>query len=104
MAELRCGAEQCSYNSDHLCCKGDIMVGETGFGELKNVNCDSFREKGENDQFRSSLDHPCETIRIDCEANQCIFNSNYKCVAKRVDITSLGSSSAKCATYQATCK
>ena len=27
MAELKCGVENCSYNQENYCCKGDIMVG-----------------------------------------------------------------------------
>ena len=26
MAELRCSVENCTYNNDRYCCKGDIMV------------------------------------------------------------------------------
>lgn len=101
MAELKCNAVNCSYNSENLCCKGDILVGENGFGENKEIQCDSFREKGMMDNFSSSLDHPCETISIDCEADKCVYNSNYKCVAKHVNIRGLGSGSAECSTYQA---
>ena len=27
MAELKCGVENCTYNKDKYCSKGDIMVG-----------------------------------------------------------------------------
>ena len=27
MAELQCTVENCSYNKETYCCKGDIMVG-----------------------------------------------------------------------------
>ena len=27
MAELKCVVENCTYNNDKCCCKGDIMVG-----------------------------------------------------------------------------
>lgn len=27
MAELKCGVENCCYNQECYCCKGDIMVG-----------------------------------------------------------------------------
>lgn len=103
MAELKCTAENCTYNCECYCCKGDILVGESMQGYQTEVTCDSFREKGMMDSFSSSLEHPCETISIDCEADKCIFNSNYKCVAKHVDIKGLGSGSAECATYQASC-
>ena len=101
MAELKCTAENCTYNCESYCSKGDILVGESMQGYQTQVTCDSFREKGMVDSFSSSLEHPCETISIDCEADKCIFNSNYKCVAKQGDIKGLGSGSAQCATYQA---
>lgn len=100
MAELKCGACSCAYNCENYCCKGDILVGESMHGYEHEVSCDSYREKDSMDHFSSALDHPCETISIDCEADKCVFNSNYKCVAKHVDIKGFGSKGAECATYQ----
>ncbi|MGN0326973.1 MAG: DUF1540 domain-containing protein [Lachnospiraceae bacterium] len=101
MADLKCGAVNCAYNSDKYCCKGDIMVGGCCADTSCDTCCESFREKNEN-TYKSSMDHPSRTISIDCEAVKCVYNSNYKCVAEHVDITGAGaasSSGTECSTF-----
>lgn len=85
MAVLKCAVDTCSYNKSDCCCKGDIMVGGKHAENTDETCCDSFREQG-RDNFVSALDHPCQTICIDCEATKCIYNANYKCHAEKVDI------------------
>ena len=85
MAELVCDVITCGYNKEKRCCKGDIMVGGTHAQQDKDTCCESFRQEG-CDCYTSALDHPCQTISIDCEATQCKYNSNYKCYAKSVTI------------------
>jgi hypothetical protein len=51
----------------------------------------------------SSLDHPCRTISIDCEAVKCVYNSNYKCHAQHVDIKGAGACNCQgteCSTFR----
>ena len=45
MAELKCGAESCTYNKDHLCAKGDIMVGGKHADRSDDTCCESFLVK-----------------------------------------------------------
>lgn len=85
MAELVCGVITCGYNKEKRCCKGDIMVGGTHAERDKDTCCESFRQEG-CDCYTSALDHPCQTISIDCEATHCKYNSNYKCYAESVTI------------------
>lgn len=104
MAELKCGAVNCTYNEDHYCCKGDIMVGGKHAACTEDTCCESFTQRKEgNDVYTSSLSHPSKTISIDCEAVKCIYNSNYKCVAKHVDIAGCGADTSRetaCATFK----
>lgn len=87
MAELKCGAESCTYNKDRLCAKGDIMVGGKHAQTSDDTCCESFMEKrGIGDSYTSSISHPSKIISIDCEAVKCVYNQNYKCVASHVDI------------------
>lgn len=85
MAELKCGAENCYFNKEKYCCKGDIMVGGK-HAETKDCTCcDSFVVR-KSDSYSSALSHPSPTISIDCEAVKCIYNANYRCQAEHVDI------------------
>ena len=103
MADLKCGVTNCTYNIERLCSKGDIMVGGVHAKDSVGTCCESFiRESGEHDAFTSSITHPSHMISIDCEAEKCIYNSNYKCIADHVDIRGDGSeehSETLCATF-----
>lgn len=102
MAELKCGVDNCSYNKDKCCCKGDIMVGGTHADCCTDTCCESFSQKREG-SYTSSLEHPCKTISIDCEAVKCVYNSNYKCHADHVDIKGAGACNCygtECATFK----
>lgn len=104
MADLKCVVENCSYNKDCLCSKGDIMVGGKHACDCDGTCCESFAQKREGrESFSNSLSHPSHTISIDCEAVKCIYNSNYKCVADHVDIKGCGASDCRetaCATFR----
>lgn len=103
MAELKCAVENCTYNDQRLCCKGDIMVGGKHACDCDETCCESFAQQREGmDSFKSSVTHPSSTISIDCEAVKCIYNSNYKCHADHVDITGGGAcncAQTSCATF-----
>ncbi|MCI9320595.1 MAG: DUF1540 domain-containing protein [Lachnospiraceae bacterium] len=103
MAELKCSVENCTYNDQHLCCKGDIMVGGRHASSCDETCCESFvpRREGQ-DTFKNSTSHPCNTISIDCKAGKCEYNSDYKCTAGHVDICGCGAcdcSGTACATF-----
>jgi len=103
VADLKCVVENCTYNKDCLCSKGDIMVGGKHACDCDGTCCESFAQKREGrESFSNSLSHPSHTISIDCEAVKCIYNSNYKCVAEHVDIKGCGASDCRetaCATF-----
>ena len=101
MAELLCRVENCTYNQDCLCCKGDISVGGEHACREDETCCESFREKGST--MTSSLSHPSATITIDCEAVKCVYNEDYMCCAEHVDIKGCGACDCKetaCATFR----
>ena len=102
MAELKCGVENCCYNEECCCCKGDIMVGGQHAEKCRDTCCESFSQR-KGDSYTSSLNHPSKVISIDCEAANCVYNSNYKCHAEHVDISGCGASDCKgtaCATFR----
>lgn len=103
MADLKCSVENCVYNDEHLCCKGDICVGGRHACGCKDTCCESFDGKREGmDTFTSSISHPSTMISIDCEAVKCVYNANYKCTAEHVDIKGCGACDCReteCATF-----
>lgn len=103
MAELKCAVENCTYNEQHLCSKGDIMVGGREACSCDDTCCESFLQGREGTEvFKSSMKHPGKTISIDCEVVKCIYNANYKCHAEHVDITGAGANVSRetaCATF-----
>lgn len=101
MAELKCSVLNCSYNQEDCCCKGDIMVGGKRACCQDDTCCESFSETGK-DRYTSALEHPSKVISIDCEAVNCMHNSNYKCTADHVDIRGCGACDCRetaCATF-----
>ena len=102
MAELKCGVENCFYNQEACCCKGDIMVGGQCADTCGDTCCESFAKR-KDDSYSSSLNHPSLTISIDCEATGCMYNDNYRCHAEHVDIRGCGAENCKeteCATFR----
>lgn len=103
MTELKCGVENCVYNCQQLCSKGDINVGGRNACCCDDTCCESFAGKREGlDAFTSSISHPSSMTNIDCEAVQCRYNKNYKCDAKHVDIKGCGAEGCRetsCATF-----
>lgn len=85
MADLGCKVGTCLYNKSDCCCKGDIMVGGKSACCEDETCCESFSQSRE-DSYTSALEHPSKTISIDCEAGNCMYNTNYKCYADHVDI------------------
>lgn len=102
MAALECSAKNCTYNDDCKCCKGDIMVGGKHACTCSDTCCESFRTES-SAHFSSALEHPCQTISIDCEATNCMYNTNYKCYADSVKIEGAGAGKSKetaCGTFR----
>ena len=89
MACLVCGVTNCTYNEAQYCSKGDIMVGGKHACKEEDTCCESFRDNSK-ESMKSSLEHPCSVIHIDCEVEQCVYNSNYRCQAENVTIKGNG--------------
>lgn len=89
MAELKCDATNCGYNKEKCCCRGDITVGGKCACTTEQTCCESFRDR-KTDSFINSLNEPCKTISIDCEAANCVHNKEYKCYAEHINIIGQG--------------
>lgn len=101
MTSLTCKVSNCSYNDDSMCCRGDICVGGCNKNDCSGTSCESFMQQGEA-VYQNSTSHASSIIDIDCEAVKCIYNSNYKCKAKKVEILGNGamnSAGTVCGTF-----
>lgn len=103
MADLKCSVENCTYNAEHLCSKGDILVGGRHACSCDETCCESFAQRREgSDSFQNTTRQPGKMTSIDCEAAKCVYNSDYKCTAGHVDISGCGACDCQgtaCATF-----
>lgn len=101
MAELQCKVENCTYNKETYCCKGDILVGGKHACCEDETCCESFAQRHGDNVTNST--NAGRIISIDCEAVKCIYNDNCKCVADHVDIKGCGACDCRetaCATFK----
>ena len=101
MAELKCVVENCTYNNDKCCCKGDIMVGGKEAQKENDTCCESFKDR--TGESASNAMNPCRTISIDCEAVKCVYNEGRHCSADHIGIAGDGASEAshtECASFR----
>ena len=102
MSCLKCGVTSCVHNSEHCCCKNEIIVEGSEATTVEGTCCGSFDER-RKESFRNQFEFPKEQAKISCEAANCIYNRNRVCQAERVDITGNGAASAvqtECATFR----
>lgn len=85
MTDLSCKAENCCYNKEECCTKGDIHVGGKNACDCSETNCDSFADKCKT-EFASSLCPEPGTTKVSCEAVNCMYNTDAACTAPHVNI------------------
>jgi hypothetical protein len=104
MTELQCRVENCTYNKETCCCKGDITVGGRDADRDNDTCCASFAQRREGmDSFTNSVAQPSKHISVGCEAEKCVYNKGYRCEADHVDIkggSATGAHGTACATFQ----
>lgn len=108
MTILKCSATTCMYNENHLCSRGEIDVMGESAHQSDETSCGSFRERNENASTNTGKEHcGCETIQIDCKAQNCTYNESCKCTAAVIDVSgphAAASQETKCATFDCKCR
>lgn len=94
MPELDCTVENCIYNKQQYCCKGDILVDGKQAVHPNETCCSSFQER-RRDSESNSCGEACRCIDVDCKATQCVFNEDCKCSADHIGIA--GANACACA-------
>ncbi|QOV19113.1 DUF1540 domain-containing protein [Blautia liquoris] len=101
MTVLNCSAATCAYNVDELCSKGEIKVGGANAHDSDQTSCESFIERKEG-SMSNSASSGCTTIGIDCEAENCSYNEQCKCVAGAINVggnEACTSDETRCSTF-----
>ena len=106
MTLLKCSATTCLYNENQLCSRGEIDVMGESAKNAEDTSCGSFRERtsGAMNSTRNSCG--CESIQIDCKAQNCTYNEHCKCTAASIDVAGSGAkacSETKCDTFECQC-
>ena len=103
MPSLVCSAQSCGYNEAMYCCKGDILVGGEEAESSGDTCCTSFRENTGTSARNSMGGSPSQTIYVDCDACNCVYNEEHKCHAEKIDIMGASASRSEqtaCATFR----
>ena len=101
MPALSCSATTCIYNKQELCSKGDVKIGGSNARQAGETCCESFQKRKEG-QASNSM-NPTGMISIDCQAVKCVYNTDHRCSAERVDIRGCGADNCRetiCATFR----
>ena len=92
MAELKCGVENCCYNEECCCCKGDIMVGGQHADTSRDTCCESFSQR-KGDSYTSGFFfylacHSCHSklVMIYCQSLLLLLCLSHSCHSKLVMI------------------
>lgn len=103
MTKLNCSVTSCLHNEDRLCCLNSIKVEGTTADVSDGTACASFEEKG-RESYKNSLvdEQPKQSLMIECMAQKCIYNDEYKCTASHIDVAGDGAcdcGDTRCATF-----
>lgn len=103
MPLLKCNVKTCYHNEENKCSLNSIMVEGSHADTAGDTDCGSFRLKGENATNGCNCSTPKDKVSIECEAENCTYNSNRKCSANDIGIDGASACTCvetKCATFK----
>lgn len=85
MSKLQCTAQNCMYNKEKNCCRGEILVEGREATDISETCCGSFHERtcGCSNDMQTAR----QEVEIRCEAKDCRHNSFGQCKASSVGIS-----------------
>lgn len=101
MTRLECTVTNCLHNAENRCCKQAIVVDGSEAQDNYETCCGSFDQNLEG-SYRNLFKTPENRLEIDCEAINCVYNSDRRCGAERIGIVGDGASEpghTECATF-----
>lgn len=102
MTKLECSVANCLHNSDNHCCKHSIIVDGHDAKEKDQTCCGSF-DVNQEGAFKNVFKSPENSLEVDCEAVQCVYNKNHHCAADHIGIAGDGAKKSEqtlCATFK----
>lgn len=93
MSKVKCGATNCSYNQEHICCANTIKVGGKAATSEESTCCASFLNRSVYSNLAEYTSMRGTSKEILCNVATCKFNSDDHCSLKRIEVG--GSSETK---------
>ncbi len=102
--DIKCRKTSCKHNNDYTCLAKGIDIS-------KETNCKTFSPddtKPAHDFSRNLFEADTENyansrhikeIKLDCHANECLFNHEGKCHANGITVLDSGLGATKCGTF-----
>ena len=86
MTKLDCSVTGCMHNAENCCCKNTILVEGKTAQDKCDTCCGSFDEK-KGRTFRNLFKTPESRLEVECEATNCVYNTDRRCSAEHIGIT-----------------
>ncbi|MEG1254447.1 DUF1540 domain-containing protein [Clostridium sp.] len=86
MVFLECSVQSCANNSCNHCSLNEITISSTNTYESKGITCENFINKYK--VLTNSINKSNPYTHINCRAKHCIYNTNFKCIAYSIDVSS----------------
>lgn len=86
MTKLDCNVTGCVHNSENCCCKSTIVVEGQSAQEKHQTCCGSYDEN-KGGMFKNVFKTPESKLEVDCEALNCMYNEDRRCVAEHIGIS-----------------
>lgn len=86
--KVSCEVINCFFNKDGYCYRDSIFVGAEKFAyKYEDTRCESFWYKNKKSNTpKSRMLDVAVVWDVDCEAINCIYNSNHRCCAEYINI------------------
>lgn len=103
MTKLNCSVTSCMHNEDRRCCLNGIKVEGTTADVSDGTACASFEER-RTESYKNSCgcEQPKQSLVIECMAQKCVYNDDYKCTASHINVAGDGAcdcGDTRCATF-----